>query len=80
MARYLACLIYRLMTKGQAWIDGGEAAFENKRTERELRSLQGKAKEMSRSLASRSIGSTGNRRKPLVSAEGGSLYRVARAV
>jgi transposase len=43
-ARYLACLIYRLMTKGPTWIDRGEAAFEQKRTERELHSLRRKAK------------------------------------
>jgi hypothetical protein len=46
MARYLGCLIYRLMAKGQTWIDRGEAAFEQKRTERQLRSLQHKAKEL----------------------------------
>jgi hypothetical protein len=36
MARYLACLIYRLLTKGQAYVDRGVAHFESKRTEREL--------------------------------------------
>ena len=44
MARYLACLIYRLMTKGQAWIDRGEAYFEQKKADREMRSLQRKPK------------------------------------
>ncbi len=46
MARYLACLIYRLMTKGQAWIDRGEAYFEQKRAEREMRSLTRRAHAM----------------------------------
>lgn len=43
MAHYLALLVYRLMTKGQAWIDRGAAKFEQKRTERELSSLKSKA-------------------------------------
>lgn len=43
MARYLACLIYRLLTKGQAYVDRGAAHFQSKRTERELRALQRKA-------------------------------------
>ena len=43
MARYLAVLIYRLLTKGQAWVDRGAAKFEQKRTELELASLQSKA-------------------------------------
>lgn len=50
MARYLACLIYRLMTKGQVWIDRGEAYFEQKKAERELRSLQTKAQAMGMQL------------------------------
>jgi transposase len=44
MARYLACLIYRLMTKGQAWIDRGEAVYEQQRSARELQWLNRKAK------------------------------------
>ena len=43
MARYLACLVYRLLTKGPAWVDRGAAYYENKRRERELFGLQGKA-------------------------------------
>jgi transposase len=43
MARYLACLIYRLLTKGQAWVDRGAAHYEKQREERELLSLQRKA-------------------------------------
>jgi hypothetical protein len=50
MARYLACLIYRLMTKGQAWIDRGEAYFEQKKAERELRSLTRRAQAMGMQL------------------------------
>jgi succinylglutamate desuccinylase len=43
MARYLACLVYRMFTHGQAWVDRGTQAFESKRTQRELLSLQRKA-------------------------------------
>ena len=46
MARYLACLVYRLLTKGQAYVDRGAAYFEHKRTERELLALQRKAAEL----------------------------------
>src|SRR5947209_12526464 len=34
MARYLACLIYRMLTKGQAFVDRGAACYEQKRRER----------------------------------------------
>ncbi len=44
MAHYLAQLVYRILTKGQAWVDRGAAQFERRRTERELASLQTKAK------------------------------------
>jgi transposase len=43
MARYLACLVYRLLTKGQTYVDRGAAHFEKKRTERELLALRRKA-------------------------------------
>jgi transposase len=43
MARYLACLVYRMFTHGQAWVDRGVREFENKRAQRELFSLQRKA-------------------------------------
>ena len=43
MAHYLACLVYRLLTKGQAWVDRGAAYFENKRRERDLVNLHRKA-------------------------------------
>jgi transposase len=43
MARYLACLIYRLLTKGQEYVDRGAAYFERRRRERELVGLKRKA-------------------------------------
>jgi len=45
MARYLACLIYRMLTKGPAWVDLGAAHYENQRAERELQALRRKAAE-----------------------------------
>ena len=42
-ARYLACLIYRMFTHGQAWVDRGAQEFENKRAQRELSALRRKA-------------------------------------
>lgn len=46
MARYLACLVYRLLTKGQDYIDRGAAYLEAKRTQRDLLSLHRKAAQM----------------------------------
>jgi transposase len=43
MARYLACLIYRLLTKGSAWVDRGATYYEEQCAERELLALQRKA-------------------------------------
>ena len=43
MARYLACLVYRMITQGQAWVDRGAAFYEQRRQERELKHLQRKA-------------------------------------
>ena len=43
MARYLACLVYRMLTRGQAWVDRGAEHFERKRAELELAALQRKA-------------------------------------
>jgi transposase len=43
MAHYLACLVYRLITKGQAWVDRGASYFENKRKQREMIHLQKRA-------------------------------------
>jgi len=43
MARYLACLVYRMVTKGQAYVDRGAAYFEKKRSEKERDALIRKA-------------------------------------
>lgn len=43
MARYLACIIYRVFTKGQAWVDRGAEQFEQHRQARELAKLQAQA-------------------------------------
>jgi transposase len=43
MARYLACLIYRMLTRGEAWVDRGALYFEQKRQDRELHHLQRRA-------------------------------------
>jgi transposase len=50
MARYLACLIYRLLTKGKAYVDRGAAHFQSKRIERELLALRRKAAELGMEL------------------------------
>jgi transposase len=44
MAHYLALLVYRMLTQGEAWVDRGQKQFERKRTERELVSLHSKAR------------------------------------
>jgi transposase len=44
MARYLAVLVYRLLTHGEAWVDRGAAQFEQRRSERELATLNSKAR------------------------------------
>jgi succinylglutamate desuccinylase len=43
MARYLACIIYRLFTKGQEWVDRGAEQFEQNRQTRDLAKLQAQA-------------------------------------
>jgi transposase len=43
MARYLAVLVYRLLTHGEAWVDRGAANFDQRRTEREMANLNSKA-------------------------------------
>jgi len=50
MARHLACLFYRLVTKGQAWVDRGAAEFERRRQEREFAMLQRKARDIGMTL------------------------------
>ena len=46
MARYLACLVYRLLTKGQEYVDKGAAHFVQKHKQREMANLQRKAAEL----------------------------------
>ena len=43
MARHLAILVYRLLTKGQAWVDQGAARFEKKKAQSDLANLTSKA-------------------------------------
>jgi transposase len=43
MARYLACLVYRLLTKGQDYVDRGAAYYERKRAERDMVYLERRA-------------------------------------
>jgi transposase len=43
MARYLACLVYRMFINGRAWVDRGMRHFEQRRNERDLLLLQRKA-------------------------------------
>jgi transposase len=50
MARTLACLYYRLVTRGQAWVDRGTAEFERRRQEREFAMLQRKARDFGMQL------------------------------
>jgi transposase len=50
MARILACLYYRLVTRGQAWFDRGAAEFERRQQQRELASLQRKAQSLGMKL------------------------------
>ena len=44
MARYLACLYYRLVTKGQIWVDRGTQEFNRRSQQRELAALDRKAR------------------------------------
>jgi hypothetical protein len=43
MARVLACLYYRLVMKGQRWVDQGIEEFNRRSEQRELALLQRKA-------------------------------------
>jgi len=43
MARYLSCLVYRIITKGQAYVDRGAAHYEAKHHKRERIALERKA-------------------------------------
>ena len=44
MAHYLALLVYRMLTRGEAWVDRGRQHFERKRNQRELACLKSKAR------------------------------------
>lgn len=44
MARYLACLYYRLLTRGQIWVDRGTEEFNRRSQHRELAALERKAR------------------------------------
>ena len=44
MARYLACLIYRMLMKGQDWVDRGAAYYEQRQQHDKLIHLRRKAK------------------------------------
>jgi transposase len=46
MAHYLACLVYRMLTKGQEYVDRGAAYFEKKCTERDIVGLTRKAAQL----------------------------------
>ena len=56
MARYLGCLLFRLLNKGQAWVDRGSAEYERKRRDRELVALQYTATKMGMRLVPAQIG------------------------
>ena len=43
MARYLACLVYRMVTNGQAYVDRGAAHYETQLKEKESVALQRRA-------------------------------------
>ena len=50
MGRVLACLYYRLVTKGQVWVDRGTAELEPRSQQRDLATLQRKARSLGMQL------------------------------
>jgi len=46
MARVLACIFYRMVTRGLNWVKRGSEEFEKKKAQRELQSLQRKARDL----------------------------------
>ena len=50
MAAYLARLIYRMLTRGEAWVDRGAAEFEKRRKFRQEQSLRRMAKDLGYTL------------------------------
>ena len=43
MARHLACMLYRMVTMGQDWVDRGAELYEQQRQQRETAALERKA-------------------------------------
>jgi hypothetical protein len=50
MARYLACLVYRLVTRGHEYVDRGAAYYEHKRADRDMTYLKRKAAQLGMKL------------------------------
>ena len=50
-ARYLGCLVYRVLTHGQEWVDRGAKEFEQKYRQRQINELMKKAAELGIPLA-----------------------------
>ena len=46
MARKLACLFYRLLTKGQQYVDKGAAYYENRHREQQIRTVLKRAQQL----------------------------------
>jgi transposase len=46
MARYLACLVYRLVTRGHEYVDRGAVYYERKRADRDMTYLKRKAAQL----------------------------------
>lgn len=46
MARYLGCLVYRVLTHGQEWVDRGAKEFDQKYRQRQINELMRKAAEL----------------------------------
>ena len=59
LARYMAVLVYSLLTRGEAWVDRGAATFERRRRERELASLTPGRSQKGFKLICPNTGSTG---------------------
>ena len=51
MARYLGCLVHRMLTHVQAWVDRGAKEFEEKYRQRQINELLRKAAELGIPLA-----------------------------
>lgn len=51
MARYMGCLVYRILTHGEAWVDRGTKHFEEKNRQREINELQRKAEALGLQLS-----------------------------